>query len=191
MPFTEFVIPTLKTDPETEATFLSELAPYLIEILDTHANPPKAKNFGKILIENGKDVSKEFRLSVGLEWNDDSHFNSFVASDNFAAFKTKVFGSALTEVWQVKLGEGDAKLVESQEAWRKFVAAVAAADAQKEGTKSIHGPSLNLEERRWVGVLGWDDNETREKVLASAAVKEAKEGLDALVWNTFVTTFAQ
>jgi hypothetical protein len=66
MAFTEFVVPTLKTDPETEAKFMSELAPFLIEILGTHVTPPKHKFFGKILLENGNDVSGDFRLVVGL-----------------------------------------------------------------------------------------------------------------------------
>jgi hypothetical protein len=66
MAFTEFVVPTLKTDPVTEATFTKEIAPYLINILDTHANPPKFKYFGKILFENGNDVSGDFRLVVGV-----------------------------------------------------------------------------------------------------------------------------
>lgn len=64
MAFTEFVVPTLKTDPETEKYFMSELAPYLINILDTHVTPPKFKYFGKILVENGIDVSGSFRLVV-------------------------------------------------------------------------------------------------------------------------------
>jgi hypothetical protein len=66
MAFTEFVVPTLKTDPVTEATFTTELAPFLINILDTHATPPKFKYFGKILLENGNYVSGDFRLCVGL-----------------------------------------------------------------------------------------------------------------------------
>merc|ERR1712137_92854 len=90
MAFTEFVVPTLKTDPETEATFMSELAPFLIEILETHATPPKHKYFGKILLENGNDVSADFRLVMGLEWADHEHFDSFVASKNFQIFKDKV-----------------------------------------------------------------------------------------------------
>lgn len=75
MAFTEFVVPTLKTDPETEATFMSELAPFLIEILETHATPPKHKYFGKILLENGNDVSADFRLVMGLGMR---HFFFFV-----------------------------------------------------------------------------------------------------------------
>ncbi|KAJ5192201.1 hypothetical protein N7449_008343 [Penicillium cf. viridicatum] len=210
MAFTEFVVPTLKTDPATEATFTTEIAPHLIKILDTHATPPKFKYFGKILLENGNDVSGDFRLCVGLEWEDASHFNTFVASENFQTFKsivkphsvappvpqlyntdlepTGVFGSALTEVWQVKIGEGDGKVVEARGAWEKFVNAVTEAGGVN---GSIQGTSLNLEEKRWVGVLGWESSEIREKVLGSAAVKEARKSLDVLVWNTFVTAFAK
>ncbi|KAK6213155.1 hypothetical protein QIS74_09157 [Colletotrichum tabaci] len=90
MAFTEFVIPTLKTDPETEATFTTEIAPFLIKILDTHANPPTHKYFGKILLENGNDVSGSFRLCVGVEWEDPSHFDTFIASENFQIFKSIV-----------------------------------------------------------------------------------------------------
>ena len=66
MAFTEFVVPTLKTDHETEALFMSELAPFLVQILDTHTTPPTSKDFGKILLENGNDVSGDFRLVMGL-----------------------------------------------------------------------------------------------------------------------------
>lgn len=66
MAFTEFVIPTLKTDPATEAAFINEIAPFLVSILEKHSNPPKFRFFGKILLENGNDVSKDFRLCVGL-----------------------------------------------------------------------------------------------------------------------------
>jgi hypothetical protein len=66
MAFTEFVILTLKTDPATEAAFTNEIAPFLINILEKHSNPPKFKYFGKILLENGNDVLGDFRLCVGL-----------------------------------------------------------------------------------------------------------------------------
>ncbi|RGP64315.1 hypothetical protein FSPOR_8135 [Fusarium sporotrichioides] len=213
MAITELVVPTLKTDPVTQATFINEVAPFLIKSLDTHANPPKSKHFGKILLENGNDVSGDFRLGVGLEWEDASHFSSFVESENFQTFKTLVkphsialpvpqlyntdfepigvFDSTLTEVWQVKIGEGDGKAVESREAWETFSHAVADANGMKRNEKSIQGTSLNLEERMWVGALGWESSEIRNKVLESPVVKEAKKSLDALVWNTFVVAFAK
>ncbi|KAJ4982660.1 hypothetical protein SVAN01_11850 [Stagonosporopsis vannaccii] len=211
MAFTEFVIPTLKTDPATEAAFTNEIGPFLVSILENYSTPPKFKYFGKILLENGNNVSQDFRLCVGLEWEDSSHFDSFVASDIFETFKTvvkphsaappvpqlyntdfeptEVFASALTEAWQVKVGDSNGKVAETKNAWEKFVSAVV--EAGGASGRGIHGTSLNLEEKRWVGVLGWESMEIREKVLADAAVKEGKKSLDALVWNTFVTAFAK
>jgi hypothetical protein len=233
MAFTEFVVPTLKTDPETEATFITELAPFLIKILDTHTTPPKFRYFGKILLENGNDVSGDFRLVVGLgsslhlpslslpysfcrhlrpcptgipfpvlavapiqtqsdadtstEWADEPHFDTFVASENFQIFKDRVlpyshalpvpqlyntniepgnvFGNALTEVWQVKIGEGNGKVAESRGAWEKFVSAVAEADGINGKVESFQGTSLNLEERRWVSALGWESSEVSLRFL--------------------------
>lgn len=226
MAFTEFVIPTLKNDPGTEASFMSELAPFLVQILDNHVTPPKLKYFGKILLENGNDVSADFRLALGLgsllpvpslssslslhhhppvyatvscfllssrnhhnisyanasiEWVDQAHFDSFVASENFQIFKDRVlpystalpvpqlydtdvqpvdvFGSAMTEAWQVKIGEGNEMAEKSKVAWEKFVRAVAEAGGVSGDDKSFHGTSLNLEERRWVGALGWESSE--------------------------------
>ena len=75
---------------------------------------------------------------------------------------TEVFGSALTEVWQVKIGEGDEKVVEARDAWEKFVNAVAEAGGVN---GNIQGTSLNLEEKRWVGVLGWESSEVSLKYL--------------------------
>ncbi|KAH6687198.1 hypothetical protein F5X68DRAFT_275769 [Plectosphaerella plurivora] len=209
MPFTEFVIPTLKTDPETAALFGAELGPYLVKILDTHVHPPKEKYFGKILVENGIDVSEQFRLVMGLEWHADSDFNSFIDSDDFDRFKglvkphsqappvpqlyetdlspNGVFGSPLSEVWQVQVGEDADKVAQAKKAWEKFIAAVEAA-----GTVSkIQGPSLNLEEKRWVGVLGWESKEAREKILGTAEVKEAKKEFETFVFNTFTSVFSK
>jgi hypothetical protein len=114
-------------------------------------------------------------------------FNIFVASDNFQNFKSvvkphsvappvpqlyntdfgprEVFGSALTEVWQVKIGEGDENVVEARGAWEKSVSAVAEAGGVNENGDSIQGTSLNLEEKRWVGALGWESSEVSLKYL--------------------------
>lgn len=72
---------------------------------------------------------------------------------------SEVFGSALTEVWQVKIGERDEKVVEARGAWEKFVSAVAEAGGVNGNGDSIQGTSLNLEEKRWVGVVGWESSE--------------------------------
>jgi hypothetical protein len=77
-----------------------------------------------------------------------------------------VFGSALTEVWQVKIGERDEKVVETMGAWKKFVSAVAEAGGVNGNGDSIQGTSLNLEEKRWVGVVGWESSEVSLKYLS-------------------------
>ena len=115
------------------------------------------------------------------EWEDQEHFDPFVASENFQIFKDRVLpyshalpvpqlystdvqpcnvlGDALTEVWQVKIGERDDKAAESEAAWEKFVHAVTEAGGVTDDEERFHGKSLNLEERRWVGALGWKSGE--------------------------------
>lgn len=75
-----------------------------------------------------------------------------------------VFGSTLTEVWQAKVGEEDGKVVELKAAWEKFVSAISEVDGVDRSGESIQGTSLNLEERRWVGVLGWENTEVSSNV---------------------------
>jgi hypothetical protein len=70
-----------------------------------------------------------------------------------------VFGNALAEVWQVQIKDGEKKAAESKAAWEKFVRAVAEAGSMTVDGNSFHGTSLNLEEARWVGALGWESSE--------------------------------
>jgi len=87
----------------------------------------------------------------------------------------------------VKVGDetdAEEKVEKARKVWGVFV------DAVGKGTR-IQGTSLNQEERLWIGVLGWESSEIRETVLGSAVVREAKKSLDALVWKTFVASFAQ
>ncbi len=65
----------------------------------------------------------------------------------------------LTEVWQVKVGENDGKAARAMQAWEKFAAAVEVAGRVNGTGSGIQGPSLNLEEKRWIGVLGWESIE--------------------------------
>jgi hypothetical protein len=76
-----------------------------------------------------------------------------------------VFGNVLTEVWQVKIGEEANKVAESEAAWEKFVHAVAEAGGVTGGEEKFHGRSLNLEERRWTGALGWKSSEVSSGLL--------------------------
>lgn len=63
-----------------------------------------------------------------------------------------MFASALTEVWQVKIGEDSKKVGEAKEAWKGFVASVG-------NGKGIQGTSLNQDDKLWIGVLGWESSE--------------------------------
>lgn len=65
----------------------------------------------------------------------------------------------------MKIGEGDKKVVEARGAWEKFISAVAEAGGVNRNGDSIQGTSLNLEEKRWVGVLGWESSEVSLKYL--------------------------
>ncbi|PVH71454.1 hypothetical protein DL98DRAFT_660625 [Cadophora sp. DSE1049] len=214
MAITEFVLPTFKQVPESATAFTTTIAPFLSNLVDNHATPPKLKRFGKVILENGKDVTGDFRPCLGIEWEQASDFTTLLTTPGFATFKTlvqpyatappnlqlyetdfgpsDVFGSSLTEVWQVKVGDGpdaEGKVEEARSAWEGFVGAVTG-EVSGMG-KGIQGTSLNQEERLWIGVLGWESSEAREKVLGSAPVKEAKKILDGLVWKTFVASFAQ
>ncbi|KAG4442557.1 hypothetical protein IFR05_001969 [Cadophora sp. M221] len=207
MAIIEFVLPTFKQEAEAITAFTSTIVPFLTDLLDKSepGTGPKQRAVGKLLLENGKDVSGDFRPCLGLEWERAEDFYNLIASEGFKSFGAlvkphslappnpqlyetdlgggEVFASAMTEVWQVRIGEGNGE--DARGAWRVFVDAVGC------GVKGIQGLSLNQPERLWIGVLGWESEEVREKVLRSEAVIEAKKGLDELVWNTFVASFAQ
>ncbi|KAH9206235.1 hypothetical protein DL95DRAFT_469797 [Leptodontidium sp. 2 PMI_412] len=209
MAITEFILPSYKQTPESIEAFSSIVGPYLQKILDEALFKPKQLIFGKLVLKNGVDVSADFRPCLGLEWEKPDHFYAVLTSEEFKAFgsvvkpysagppntqlyetnlgPSEVFGSALTEVWQVRVGDGFEREEAARGAWKRFMSAIGEASA----VKRIQGASLNQQEKLWIGVLGWESNEVREKVLDSAAVKEAREGLDGLLWNTFVATFAQ
>lgn len=76
-----------------------------------------------------------------------------------------MFSSGLTEVWQVRIDEGEEKAAKAKVAWEKFVHAVSEAGGVAGDGKSFYGPSLNLEDRRWLGALGWESNEVRSDCL--------------------------
>jgi hypothetical protein len=138
-----------------------------------------------LLLQSFAQTRTDHIADAQAEWEDSSHFDSFVASDNFETFKTvvkphsaappvpqlyntdfeptEVFASALTEAWQVKIGDSDGKVAETRDAWERFVSAVVRAGGAS--GRGIHGTSLNLEERRWVGVLGWESMEVSLKCL--------------------------
>ena len=59
----------------------------------------------------------------------------------------------------MEIGNKDDKAAESEVAWKKFVHAVAEAGGVTKDEENFYGNSLNMEERRWVGTLGWKSSE--------------------------------
>jgi hypothetical protein len=107
------------------------------------------------------------------EWEKDSSFYNFISTTEFQEFvsqvknvitappgpqiyetdiePTNIFTSPLTEVFRVKIGEsGDS--AEIQKNWEAVVDA-ALNIAQVD---SIHGTSLNLDEKLFVGAFAWE-----------------------------------
>jgi hypothetical protein len=66
-----------------------------------------------------------------------------------------VYGSALTEVFRVKIGEDEEKKVNIEEAWGNFVESIRA-------IKSLSGISVNVEERLFLGMIGWESGDVCE-----------------------------
>ncbi len=108
-----------------------------------------------------------------VAWENADSFFGFVTSDEFKAFGSSlkpyalappdlqlyetnvgpsdVFAATLTEVWQVKLGEGE----KTRQTCNAFLAAVESSG----GVKSSSGTRLNHEEKPFVGIIGWNSVE--------------------------------
>ena len=66
MAITEFVLPTFKQDIESITAFAKIIAPFLSNLVDNHTTPPKLKHYGKVVSEDGKDVTGDFRPCLGI-----------------------------------------------------------------------------------------------------------------------------
>jgi hypothetical protein len=64
----------------------------------------------------------------------------------------KAFESPLTEIFRIPIGSGGNDLSDVRKAWDEFVAVIL---EQESGVLSLSGTSLNLEERLFLGILGW------------------------------------
>jgi len=94
----------------------------------------------------------------------------------------EVFGAALTEVFRVKVAEDKEKEMRAQGAWGEFVKGLKGGEVV-----SSSGVSLNAEEKTFLGVLGWESGEVRERVLKGKGVEELKEKLGEV--DSFVVKF--
>ncbi|KAH6714381.1 hypothetical protein BKA61DRAFT_426198, partial [Leptodontidium sp. MPI-SDFR-AT-0119] len=120
MAITEFILPSYKQTPKSIEAFSSIIGPYLQKILDEALFKPNSNNL--------------------LEWEKPDHFYAVLTSEEFKAFgsvvkpylagppntqlyetnlgPSEVFGSALTEVWQVRVGDGFEREEAARGAWK-------------------------------------------------------------------------
>ncbi|KAH8659370.1 hypothetical protein BGZ60DRAFT_415123 [Tricladium varicosporioides] len=188
MPITELAIASIKQDEDTREAFVNTVFPILLSLVDGKKGM-KFRTAGKMLSLNDVDVSSEFRPVLGLGWDAVSDFQAVVTAESFSTFKTavmplvtapafpelyetdvlplSVYGSTLTEVFKVKVGDDEEKLENAKEAWKNFVGAM------KE-VKSLNGVSANMEHRTFLGLIGWESEQSREKALRSDGVENLK-----------------
>jgi hypothetical protein len=114
---------------------------------------------------------------TSTEWQAESNFHDFIKSKDFESFAVNfkplaagppqlqvfetdqgpgaVFSSRLTEAFRVNIGDSK-KAAEAQHVWKFFTGAL---ERKVQGIKSISGTSLNLEEKLFVGIIGWEGAE--------------------------------
>ena len=71
-----------------------------------------------------------------------------------------VYGSALTEVFRIKIGEDEEKKANVKEAWENFVKSIGV-------VKTLSGVSVNVPEKTFVGMIGYESEEVRELMTCS------------------------
>lgn len=186
MPFTELAIPKLKAGPEVKAAFSAQW-PTSAKILASQPDIVRAF-FGSVIRENDISTEEENKpilvlgmsnslrpgssmLTCALEWTKEEAFNSFLASEDFAAFlgpvKPLAAGPAdlqmfdtdvgplgvvsepLTEIIRIQLKDDAESVAVTKDAWTALVKAIGGA------VPVAYGPSLNLKDKVFMGTIGW------------------------------------
>ncbi|KUJ15019.1 uncharacterized protein LY89DRAFT_784054 [Mollisia scopiformis] len=201
MPITELAIPPLKQDQASRELFTDSLWPTLATLVKGKKGL-KFNTIGLMVISNDLDVSSVFQPVLGLEWEAVSDFQAVVSGEEFAAFRARlipivsaivfpqlyetnvgpatVFGSPLTEVFKVKIGDNKEKEDVVKEAWQKFLNGIGEVE-------SLNGVSQNVEERTFMGAIGWESEQEREATLKKGGIEELKTSFGSL--ETFVVKF--
>ena len=128
-----------------------------------------------------------------IEWENPQSFYDFVASNNFKAFGAKLkpfalsppalqiyetntspleaFSSPVTAVTRIRV-ENDQKLEDVRTSWGCLIDALR---SKFGNVVSLSGPSLNLEEKMFLGVIGWKTLEVSPPTQARQNPKAADE----------------
>lgn len=63
-----------------------------------------------------------------------------------------VYGSPLTEVFKLKIGDDKEKEERAKETWKNLISFIG-------NSKSLSGVSVNIEEKTFLGVIGWESQQ--------------------------------
>ncbi|RDL35317.1 Uncharacterized protein BP5553_07248 [Venustampulla echinocandica] len=186
MPILELLILPFKQDEATREAYIKTFWPTLAALLSGKKGM-KMRTSRMMLSSNNSDVSSIFQPVMVVGWNAVSDFQTFVTGDELGALRNSfislvtaatspqlydtdveprsVFGCALTEVFKVKIGDHKENKEKVKGAWGNFVKGVGE-------VKSLSGVSVNLNERTFVGAIGWESESGRDRVLKRSEVEE-------------------
>ncbi|TAQ88379.1 hypothetical protein B7494_g3293 [Chlorociboria aeruginascens] len=208
MAFTELVTPAIKQDEASKNFFMTTLAPMLGSIISS-APGLKHNVSGRVIFEDNSDVGSELKPAVGIEWEKEDNLYALLAGEDFKAFggqaksyftrppqpelyKTDIspvaaFSSAATEVFRIKI-EDETKIEKAQQAWESLIATIRKTTPEIE---ALSGPSLNLKEPLFVGIIGWKGVDARNTALDLPEAAKSKNDLESLDGVTsFIAQFA-
>ncbi|KAF4633876.1 hypothetical protein G7Y89_g4245 [Cudoniella acicularis] len=193
MPFTELALPKLKAGLEVKAAFAAQW-PTSAKILASQPTIIRAF-FGSVIRENEirTEEEEENKPILVLEWTEEAAFNSFLASEDFAAFigpvkplavgpaeiqifKTdvgplEVVSTPLTEIIRIQLKDDAKSAAVTKDAWTVLVKAMGSAVPVAGGT------SLNLKNGVFMGTIGWKSLEVRASTLEASPARTALSNL--------------
>ncbi|PQE20558.1 hypothetical protein CJF30_00001900 [Rutstroemia sp. NJR-2017a BBW] len=133
-----------------------------------------------LIRDNEKLPDSVFLPVFGFEYKDPADFYNLISSDeflndvgqmlkSFATARTvpgiyesdvspkEVFTSPVSEVFRIKIHGDQAKEATARAEWENFT-------KKLNGKKVLSGVSINLEERLFLGIVGWESLESRTEV---------------------------
>lgn len=136
----------------------------------------KEENKPILIIGEGMSLQiHESMLTQAIEWTEEAAFNAFLTSEDFAAFsrpmkplaagppELQIFGTnegpleavsaPLIEILRVHLKDNAESAAATKDGWTAFVKAVG------KSLPVISGMSLNLKNRVFMGMIGWESLE--------------------------------
>ncbi|KAE9373351.1 hypothetical protein N431DRAFT_557480 [Stipitochalara longipes BDJ] len=188
MPFTELAFPKLKTGTQVKDAFATNW-PLSAKALASQPTIISAF-FGSVISENGVTTTQEENKPIiVIEWTKEEAFNSFLTSEDFAAFagpikplaagpaELQLFGTdvgpleaasaPVMEIIRVKLIDDPKPALVAEQSWAFLVKACGSSLPVTSGT------SLNLKDKVFMGTVGWKSLEDRTSTLETPSATTA------------------